>query len=160
MKIEVHRVSPDGETVEATSPLPEAHMDHVGVWFERPVQVKMRISVVNRVFVAMGSYETSVTMECHRCLKRFQSPAASTDYIWEQPVKLSGDETIDLTEGVREDIMLRLPLKNLCSEACKGLCPQCGKDLNKGPCGCEPTRAPSAFSELDTLVQNEGDTPE
>jgi uncharacterized protein len=159
MKIEVHRVSPDGETVEATSPLAEVHMDDVGVWFERPVHLKMRISVVNRVFVAMGSYETSVTMECHRCLRRFQSPAASTDYIWEQPVKLSGDETIDLTDGIREDIILRLPLKNLCSEDCKGLCPKCGKNLNEGACGCKPAPPPSAFSELDTLIQDKGESP-
>jgi uncharacterized protein len=159
MKIEVRRVSPGGETVEAVSPLPETHMNRVGVWFDRPVRLKMKVSVVNNVFVAMGAYDTRLTMECHRCLKRFDHPAESTDYIWEQPVTLSGDEIIDLTEGIREDIMLRLPLKNLCSQDCKGLCPQCGKDLNEGACGCEPTRPPSAFSELDTLIQDEGDTP-
>ena len=159
MKIEVHRISPDGETVEATSPLPEAHMERVGVWFSSPVHLKMKLSVVDRIFIAMGSYETSITMECHRCLRRFEHPVTSTDYIWEQPVKLSGDEIIDLTEGIREDIMLHLPLKNLCSEECKGLCPQCGKDLNKGPCGCGQTRSPNAFSELDMLIQDEGDTP-
>jgi uncharacterized protein len=160
MRIEVHKVAPGGEMVEATSPLPETHMERVGIWFEQPVHLKMRISVVNRVFIALGSYETSITMECHRCLKRFQYPATSADYLWEQPVRLSGDEIIDLTEGIREDIMLRLPLKNLCSEDCKGLCPQCGKNLNEGACGCEQTRSPSAFSELDTLVQNEGDMPQ
>ncbi len=159
MKVEVDRISPDGEVVEATSPLPEADVAQVGVWFDRPVHVKLKLSVVNRVFVAMGSYETELTMECHRCLKRFTHQAASTDYIWEQPVQLSGDEIIDLTEGIREDIMLRLPLKNLCSEDCKGLCPMCGKDLNEGPCGCEPVRPPSAFDELDTLIKPEGETP-
>ena len=157
MKIEVHNVAPDGETVEAVSPLPETHMEGVGVWFEQPVHLRLKISVVNKVFVAMGSYETSLTMECHRCLKRFERRAASSDYIWEQPVKLSGDEIIDLTEGVREEIILRLPLKNLCSEDCKGLCPRCGKDLNEGPCGCRGSRLPSAFSELDALLHEEGE---
>jgi uncharacterized protein len=159
MKVEVHRISPEGEVVEATSPLPETDMERVGVWFDQPVHFKLKLSVVNRVFVAMGSYKAELTMECHRCLKHYTHRVASTDYIWEQPVRLSGDEIIDLTEGIREDIMLRLPLKNLCSEDCKGLCPMCGKDLNEGPCGCEPVRPPSAFDDLDTLIKPEGETP-
>jgi len=159
MKIEVHKVPAGGETIEATSPLPEAQMDHIGVWLDHPVHLKLNVSVVNKVFVAMGGYDTTITMECHRCLKRFERPASSTDYLWEQPVKLSGDEIIDLTEGIREDIMLRLPLKNLCSEDCKGLCPQCGKDLNEGPCSCEPVRLPNVFSELDGLIQNKRKQP-
>ena len=158
MKIEVYRVAPGGETVEASSPLPEAHMEHIGVWFGDPVHLRMKVSVVNKVFVAMGAYEGRVTMECHCCLKRFEHPVQSTDYLWEQPVTLSGDEIIDLTEGVREDIMLRLPLKNLCSQDCKGLCPQCGKDLNEGRCECKPVQSPGAFDDLDTLIRDEGDT--
>jgi uncharacterized protein len=159
VQVEVHRVSPDGETVEATSPLPETHVEEAGVWFDKPVHLRLRLSVVNARFIALGSYETAVTMECHRCLRRFEYPVTGADYIWEQPVRLSGDEIIDLTEGIREDIMLRLPLKNLCSETCKGLCARCGKDLNEGPCGCEPDRPPSAFSELDSLIHDEGESP-
>jgi len=159
MKVEVHRISADGDLVEATSPLPETDAEHVGVWFNRPVHLKLKLSVVSRVFVAMGSYEAEVTMECHRCLKRFTHRAASTDYIWEQAVRLSGDEIIDLTEGIREDIMLALPLKNLCSEDCKGLCPRCGKDLNEGACGCGPVQPGGAFDELDALMKPEGETP-
>jgi len=159
VKIEVHRISPDGEVVETTSPLGPAHMDEAGVWFDRPIHLRLKLSVVNSRFVAMGSYDTSLTMECHRCLRRFDHRAASTDYIWEQVVRLSSDEIIDLTEGVREEIMLNLPLKNLCSEDCKGLCPRCGKDLNEGPCGCEADRSPGGLLGLDTLIRNEGDTP-
>jgi uncharacterized protein len=159
MKVEVHRISPDGETVEAVSPLEPAQMDETGVWLDKPVHLRLKLSVVNHRLVAMGSYDTSLTMECHRCLKRFDYPVGSSDYIWEQPVRLSGDEIIDLTEGIREEIILNLPLKNLCSEECKGLCPRCGKDLNEGPCGCGSDQPSGAFSELDRLIGNEGDTP-
>jgi uncharacterized protein len=159
MKIEVHRISPEGETVEATSRLPETHMEEEGVWFDNPVHLRLKLSVVNKRFVAMGGYDVRLGMECHRCLVRYEQPVSSTDYIWEQPVRLSGDEIIDLTEGIREDIILRLPLKNLCSEDCKGLCPRCGKNLNDGPCGCPPAEPPGTFSELDTLLGNQGDMP-
>jgi len=159
MKLEVHRISPDGETVEATSPLPEVEMGHSGVWFNNPVHLRMKVSVVDKRVIAMGSYESSVTLECHRCLRHFEYPIRTADYIWEQPVKLSCDEIIDLTEGIREDIILRLPLKNLCRQDCKGLCPKCGKHLNEGPCRCQPVRQPSAFADLDTLIQDEGEKP-
>lgn len=46
------------------------------------------------------------------------------------------DETIDLDALVREQIQLALPVRQLCAEACKGLCPTCGADLNKADCGC------------------------
>jgi uncharacterized protein len=39
---------------------------------------------------------------------------------------------VDLTANMREDIILELPQRALCAEDCKGLCPHCGKDLNKG----------------------------
>jgi uncharacterized protein len=46
-------------------------------------------------------------------------------------------KTIDLAPALREQILLAVPPPPLCDEACKGLCPQCGKDLNQGECGCE-----------------------
>jgi uncharacterized protein len=44
---------------------------------------------------------------------------------------------LDLTLAVREQILLSLPAAPLCAEDCKGLCPECGKDLNDGECGCD-----------------------
>jgi uncharacterized protein len=48
----------------------------------------------------------------------------------------TGDE-IDLTDPLRENILLELPMKPLCDEECKGLCPTCGVNLNEEPCKCE-----------------------
>lgn len=47
------------------------------------------------------------------------------------------DFQLDLDELVTTDILLELPLKHLCSEDCKGLCPKCGLNLNKGGCKCD-----------------------
>jgi uncharacterized protein len=46
------------------------------------------------------------------------------------------DETIDAREAVREILMAEIPLLALCSKDCKGLCANCGADLNAGPCAC------------------------
>jgi len=45
-------------------------------------------------------------------------------------------DRIDLSDIVREQILLSLPIKHICQEACKGICQRCGKDLNEGPCKC------------------------
>jgi uncharacterized protein len=58
------------------------------------------------------------------------------------------DETIDLGELVREQVYLALPMKPLCSEACKGLCPQCGTNLNRGTCDCRHEWVDPRFEKL------------
>lgn len=59
------------------------------------------------------------------------------------------DMRLNLDELVSEDINLQLPSKFLCSDDCKGLCPQCGKNLNEGPCSCKKAIDP----RLEGLLQ-------
>jgi uncharacterized protein len=61
------------------------------------------------------------------------------------------DETIDLSELVREQFYLALPMKPLCAEACKGLCAQCGTNLNQGTCDCRPEWQDPRFEALKAL---------
>lgn len=47
------------------------------------------------------------------------------------------DNVIDITEAVRDTILLEIPSKCLCKEDCRGLCPQCGINLNHNTCKCQ-----------------------
>jgi uncharacterized protein len=58
---------------------------------------------------------------------------------------------IDLARALREQILLAVPPPPLCDEACKGLCPQCGKDLNQGDCGCERTSIDPRWAALKSI---------
>ena len=60
------------------------------------------------------------------------------------------DDTIDLAPLVRDSVVLELPGAPLCREDCAGLCPQCGANLNEGPCGCVAPRDPR-WANLDVL---------
>jgi len=63
-------------------------------------------------------------------------------------------KVIDLSGPLREQILLAIPPSPVCDEACKGLCPQCGKDLNQGDCGCERTAIDPRWAALkDMKVQ-------
>jgi uncharacterized protein len=55
---------------------------------------------------------------------------------------------IDLTDDVRQTILLSVPLKLLCRQDCKGLCPDCGIDLNTGTCDCTSESADSRWDNL------------
>lgn len=59
------------------------------------------------------------------------------------------EDSLDEGELVREQFELHAPMHPLCTEACKGLCPSCGKNWNKGPCTCSPdaVQAPSALNQ-------------
>ncbi len=59
----------------------------------------------------------------------------------------SGDE-IDLTHEIEEQIAMEIPLKPLCSDSCKGLCHECGTDLNTSSCSCSKETVSLAFSAL------------
>lgn len=55
---------------------------------------------------------------------------------------------IDISKLVNELVILSIPMKNLCEEDCKGICPKCGKDLNKGDCDCNTENINLKFSVL------------
>lgn len=61
------------------------------------------------------------------------------------------NERLNLDELVTSTIILDLPMKHLCSESCKGLCPVCGKNLNEGSCECKKG-VDSPFSVLKDLL--------
>ena len=65
------------------------------------------------------------------------------------------DDMVDLGPMIRDAVVLELPLAPLCTEDCKGLCVQCGSDLNQGPCGCEAPIDPR-WATLDVLRDPEG----
>jgi uncharacterized protein len=60
-------------------------------------------------------------------------------------------DTIDLLPEIKDMVIVSLPIKPLCRDDCKGLCTQCGADLNSGPCQCGGASAPSPFDTLKEL---------
>lgn len=61
------------------------------------------------------------------------------------------DGAVDIDELVREQVLLTLPLRILCQEDCKGLCPTCGADLNTETCGCEQREIDPRWAALADL---------
>ncbi len=104
--------------------------------------------------LARGQISGEVTMLCSRCAgpadvalsspfevlflpRDADTPAETDDPVGEAPDVIGyDDDQIDLEATVREELLVALPYAPLCAETCKGLCPNCGADLNQGPCDC------------------------
>ena len=137
-----------------------------------PLSGHVRIRRINQGLLADGWVDLTLEQACTRCLKEFQQPMHVTfeelfyptmDVVTGMPVAPIDEEDafpidehhlVDLTEAVRQQVLLDIPVVTLCTEECAGLCAQCGKDLNLGPCSCEP-EVDSRFSILKTLLSNE-----
>ena len=84
--------------------------------------------------LARGALRLPCRCVCRRCGQDFRAEFADEDFC--ETLQTEGQLTWDLTESVREGIILVLPSYPICGEGCKGVCPHCGKNLNEGPCGC------------------------
>jgi uncharacterized protein len=102
-----------------------------------------------------GRVTATLELDCSRCVEPFTIPVdAAFDMMFlplsantgdeerevtedDLGVSYYQDETIDLGEVVREQLYLALPMKPLCREDCRGLCPVCGKNKNREACACQ-----------------------
>ncbi len=110
------------------------------------------------------AYET----ECDRCLDTvsgefvldFERVVADEGTLTEEQIEDNVDEYViiengklDIDEQLTEAMLIDFPRKILCSDDCKGLCPKCGRSLNKGDCGCVTKEIDPRLAILATLLE-------
>lgn len=101
--------------------------------------------------------------ECSRCLSAIEQTVSSRfSELYHYPRETAPQEAnfipedlnLDFSEVVREDMLLSLPLQPLCRPDCKGLCPNCGKNWNEGPCDCPTDEGDPRLSVLKQLLDH------
>ena len=120
------------------------------------VQGEVGLVRTNRGILTKGTLHTTVKITCSRCLSLFDCPLALNieeehfpiiDVVSGGRVPLPDEpggyiidkhHALDLTEAIRQNALLAIPMKPLCHQDCAGLCPECGHNLNQGSCGCLP----------------------
>ena len=157
MIINLRLISGAGATVEGTEDPAIIDIDDPTTTFLHPIAYHLRLMRTGRMLVVRGRLETTGSFVCSRCLKKFTGPIRVEDFNREKEI---GPEEgkIDLTPDIREDIILAIPAKPLCRADCRGICPLCGKDLNRGDCDCPAPSGDSPFARLDraTFEKPEG----
>ncbi len=117
----------------------------------------------------VGSFSVSMQSPCARCLEPVQGNFAGDFDLLYRPLgvdagkdesSISEAETeigyfdgkgLALEDVLKEQVLLALPVKAICREDCKGLCPHCGKNLNSGPCSCVAEIADPRWAALADL---------
>jgi len=114
------------------------------------VSYSLYVQHVSERLIVRGKLCVEVELRCVRCSEFFSTTLSDFDFLRVYPASKDLDQ-IDITADIREALLLRLPGYPVCSEDCKGLCAQCGKNLNEGPCSCEQQEASDVWHALDKL---------
>jgi uncharacterized protein len=149
MKINVKRLPVEGETLRGTEPASIMELDEPEIRFEHEVAYDLHAQIQGNALLVTGTLETPATLRCSRCSTSFEHPVLVNEFIFHQ--ELTGEDFVDLTPNVREDIILELPQRALCKQQCRGLCPMCGKNLNEGACQCPPSLGDARWHALEQL---------
>ena len=134
-----------------------------------PVTLAFDIYKDKDQFRLIGTVQTTLELPCSRCLEAFTWPVDSSFDLRYQPhARNTGEgereieeddlttafyenDTIDLGQLMREQLYLALPMKPLCGDDCKGLCPTCGSNWNKGTCDCSNQSEDPRLAALKAL---------
>jgi uncharacterized protein len=121
-----------------------------------PIAVGFDIFKDKEIFHLRGRVATTLELPCSRCLEPFRWVVDEPFDLTYHPQSVNTGEgeveiddndfgaayyqndEIDLEQLIRERIHMSLPMKPLCREECRGLCPQCGTNLNRDTCDCKP----------------------
>ena len=118
--------------------------------------------------LVQARFSGRTTLECVRCLENFEQQIAwnftelfafTEENVTESGLLVPDDSQLELQDLIREFAILEYPIKPVCSEDCKGLCLECGQNLNQKDCG-HRREIDSPFSVLKDLLKNRSDKPD
>jgi uncharacterized protein len=133
------------------------------------VKVTVELTIEMQTVFARGQIRGTTKVACSRCLGPVALPIRDDvlltflphdDHAEGEELELTEDDLdvtsyegneIDLAPILRDQIVLSVPYAPLCQEDCKGLCPQCGAELNLGPCSCPAPDTDSRWAALKRL---------
>ncbi|MDI6703148.1 MAG: DUF177 domain-containing protein [bacterium] len=157
-----------GETINVVFKDLELNIDNLE--FTRPIEVSVRLTNTGKCITVKGVISTSVNLTCNRCLEVFEYQIRyeiDVEYYKKKERYITDleldsemlniayyeDDRIDLMDEVRQCIILALPMKSICKEGCLGLCPHCGRNLNKEGCDCKEKEIDERLAKLGKLLK-------
>ena len=163
----------DFKVYEALVPCEALELAFDDAQFSRPIACAVQLHRQEHAnFYVTADVSSTISVQCRRCLNPFEVAAATElgvlfclgeepkDAVFSDERYYDGD-TLDLSEEVRQALLLEVPIWPLCSSDCQGLCAQCGADLNERTCDCEMAEelpAAAARNPFSVLAQMLPDT--
>lgn len=128
-----------------------------------PMNGKFSATRTGEGILIQGKFTTSAEMDCIRCLELsqvmvngfveelfFYPPSAAPEF---DSFTMGDDGNVDLSPLIRQEALINRPMQPLCQEDCKGLCIECGANLNNDPCDCEIDDIDPRLAALKALIK-------
>jgi uncharacterized protein len=155
MIFDIEKISEEGTRFSIILNKDEFEVNQAGLSINIDIAISGSLTRVGDDFYLNGKVRTDVISSCSRCLEKLSYPINSdlkshflpsdVGYISPGEVEIYESDIdtevyknkeIDLTQSVRDAILLSVPVVCLCKVSCKGICLHCGKNLNHGICKC------------------------
>lgn len=174
MRIEIERLDERGEAFAHRYAAGELSLDEETARVATEATIEGRATRRADVVRLVGKIRAGIEVYCDRCAAEIDAPLEiefDTSFTPAEVEKaavenvelLAGDldrsvyegGEVDVDDLMREQILLALPTRSLCREECRGLCPECGANLNEGACECGHKEVDPRWAALADLKKNE-----
>jgi uncharacterized protein len=132
--------------------------------FSDPIEITHLVDKIGDEVFVKTRLQTLAVLTCDRCLDQYKMTIdEKIDAILTHDDDLAVQEEediilvtkstreVDISESVRQALLLAIPFKKLCREGCKGLCPRCGANLNHTPCSCAKEKQDPRWDALRNI---------
>ncbi len=137
-------------SVQETYDPKKLDIEFVDLKYKAPLEMEGVIDKAHDTVNFHGTLSSRIEKICARCLKKVSFDLSKDFQLY---YETTGREVIDTLDDLREALILDHPLSFLCSEKCKGLCPNCGNNRNEKDCRCESQVKNNVFGELKKLLK-------
>ena len=169
MKVRVSDINEDGihietfENPEWLVNVPELSDGDKNTKLTSRFDIDLQLNKGLREVTGSGNVQLSIEAPCSRCLKTVKldlKPEVNLVLTPKESIEVEDDDInhetyvgdeVDISDYLREQIAMSLPLKVVCSENCKGLCPSCGVNLNDETCECDSQKIDPRLAVLKNL---------
>ena len=133
MRINISKIPKEGLRLEEEADADSLELNTNDLKFDGPVKLEVEVRREGADIFISGDIKGKMSLTCGRCLDNYEQVLAKGIFL---QLPAPHGPVLDITDNIREEIILEYPMKPLCKESCKGLCPKCGKNLNEGACSC------------------------
>lgn len=131
MKIHVNRIPAEGLHEDTLYDPTALDLDRPDLHVEQPIAVSAAITKAEQAILVQAEVQGLLQATCAKCLELFDVPLRTRSTL---SYEVRPNEVLDITDDIRQDIILAYPMIPVCRPDCKGLCPVCGQNLNHATC--------------------------
>lgn len=135
MKVEVERITEQGTIYTEDIEVSSWQMDSADVKFIDKISLWCEFKKIRDEILVLARVRANRQVQCSRCLEDAKQDVKQ-EFSFSYDKKKLG-RFLEVDDNIREEMLLEWPMKPLCRDDCKGICPGCGKNLNIEKCICK-----------------------